>query len=107
MTQHAHTKGPWFTAKEWDAEENEQHIVHIDGQAIAYIGGFSNMIDNATSEANARLIAAAPDLLEALKSNLFTLRRLWGAETNLVVRNEIEAEIVKAQTAIAKATEAA
>ena len=54
-----HTKGPWETHVGYDATGYPGYFVH----------GFSGdeKRDDAIHAANARLIAAAPDLLEALK----------------------------------------
>ena len=58
-----HTPGPW--------EINERHggVIYIEGVgntvAICHDDGFD--IDHAEAEANARLIAAAPQVLEALE----------------------------------------
>jgi len=59
-----HTPGPW--------EINERHggVIYIEGVgntvAICHDDGFD--IDHAEAEANARLIAAAPQMLEALEA---------------------------------------
>jgi hypothetical protein len=59
-----HTPGPWFAEKgEW------WQVWHNEG--IAHIAKASKGVEpDQTGEANARLIAAAPDLLEALKESL-------------------------------------
>jgi hypothetical protein len=53
-----HTRGPWETHVDWDAR----------GYPCFYIHGFSGdqKRDEPVLHANARLIAAAPDLLAAL-----------------------------------------
>jgi hypothetical protein len=57
----AHTPGPWSVFKA--ATENGEFSINATGPYIAEtIGGI------AEEEANANLIAAAPDLLEALQS---------------------------------------
>lgn len=60
-----HTPGPWQTSVEQD----------VTGYPCFFIHGFSGpeKYDKPVHEANARLIAAAPDLLEALKSALNAL----------------------------------
>ena len=60
-----HTRGPW-----------EVHYGHdVTGYPCYYIHGFAGdqKRDDAMHDANARLIAAAPDLLEALKLALGVL----------------------------------
>jgi len=56
-----HTLGPWHV---W----HETHVMG-DDRLVAACGGYSNNVKPAYDEnaANARLIAAAPDMLEALK----------------------------------------
>jgi len=66
----AYTRGPWrfqpFSMKVKDVNQSEPHmkvVVGANGQGLAYTVG----LNNATDLANARLIAAAPELLEAAK----------------------------------------
>jgi hypothetical protein len=60
-----HTPGPWSIWRDFNV------IADKGTRAIANCGGFSNSrnaeADHEENVANARLIAAAPDLLEALK----------------------------------------
>lgn len=53
----AHTPGPWNT--------DGVYVIGIDGQTVADCGK-SGTISRATQRANARLIAALPDLSNAL-----------------------------------------
>jgi hypothetical protein len=73
----AHTKGPWTACKQgscdcgfiWDASENIHVATAHDVSALGtdyYGSGLA--VSAEEREANARLIAAAPELLEALKS---------------------------------------
>lgn len=55
----AHTPGPWFIV-----QGPSVFVTRLDGAHIAKIGAAENM------RASARLIAAAPDLLAALRSLL-------------------------------------
>ena len=66
-----HTPGPWFYA--W-VGENGDHFLHISSPTgeicdlpMFRYGDLPPSMVNATREANARLIASAPELLEALK----------------------------------------
>lgn len=93
-----HTPGPWAT----DLPEHEQPYQDIRIQAGAR-GICRLWIDdaplhdyNAEQFANARLIAAAPDLLEALKNALWRME-----EYNY---QAMEGTIANARAAIAKAT---
>lgn len=70
-----HTPGPWFCT-----ENDGSFVRHVDNnriqigspldyiaEIIDYGGGDGENQNDAEQEANARLIAAAPDMLEALK----------------------------------------
>ena len=85
-----HTPGPWRymagTHSHYDSE----------GKAIARVYG-PRGIDCSRRDANARLIAAAPDLLEALKG---MLSRTDGQ----AIYNFMEPQREAARAAIAKAT---
>ncbi len=54
-----HTPGPWTVGA--DAYDMKITMLHVDGESVAFIK------KSADSKANARLISAAPELLEALK----------------------------------------
>jgi hypothetical protein len=57
-----HTPGPWV-------QDRYGSLVGSDSKQVVVWGlGIAHGQRNATAEANARLIAAAPELLEALKS---------------------------------------
>jgi hypothetical protein len=59
---HQHTPGPW----NYDGPNAQTaHIIHVADGEIAE--AFSEWISNKQAEANANLIAAAPDMLEALE----------------------------------------
>lgn len=60
-----HTPGPW-QAKLDDYQKGAWNIGPNAGETVARITGRAGLIPQA--EANARLIAAAPDLLNALQS---------------------------------------
>jgi len=62
MSESKHTRGPWETCGTWVCEENDP------GHNI----GICILEPRPETLANARLIAAAPDLLEALESLLST-----------------------------------
>jgi hypothetical protein len=59
-----HTPGPWIVARDMRGTGNMlvDGVVNAEGRGIANCG--------TNGEGNARLIAAAPDLLEALESLL-------------------------------------
>jgi hypothetical protein len=54
------------------------------------------------NEADARLIAAAPELLEALK-NLLRVEESWCSLNEMCNRGDLDAAMEKARAAIAKA----
>ena len=98
-----HTPGPWVLFK-------SRKIIQVDigyeanGTRPCVIGwpGFdSNDLPFAQNEANARLIAAAPDLLEALQELLVLYRH------DTALQNGDNVVTVKAHNAIARATGAA
>jgi hypothetical protein len=67
-----HTPGPWAVDKTVDGKH---HIVTLpDGRIGAYCGCVGAH-DDAESQANAKLIASAPRMLEALKLCIAALER--------------------------------
>lgn len=88
-----HTPGPW------EVQSNMEIIVDATGLKVCDIEPDYRTIEQ--SDANARLIAAAPDLLEACNEALEWLRiaALPGLETT---RNRIQSTL---DAAIRKATE--
>lgn len=85
MSNTQHTPGPWKTLKTFGVTQ----IQSEDDKSIAFLRGYK-----APYKANARLIAAAPDLLEALMT--VPQGMLW-SDDDLWKWNE------KARKAIAKA----
>jgi hypothetical protein len=61
-----HTPGPWENHK-WNCEE---HQISAKGGTIALVSHSHTLVSEAEADANARLIAAAPDLLAALRDVL-------------------------------------
>jgi hypothetical protein len=89
-TTHTHTSGAWYAVK---LDASPDHAWAIDSELVE-IARLSEWPDHqAEAEANARLIAAAPELLEALKGLLEV------TEENYDNRHEVEAAL----HAIAKA----
>lgn len=92
MTKHAHTPGPW------SADYDSLGMLRVDevgpaGRVICDVA----LQDNADSqdEANARLIAAAPDLLEA--SSVVSNMLLLGVMPSLEACANLRAAITRAQ----------
>ena len=63
-TNAKHTPGPWENHK-WNCEE---HQISAKGGTIALVSHSHSLVSEAEADANARLMASAPDLLSALKS---------------------------------------
>lgn len=70
-----HTKGPWTVEEQQSDPEHGPY--RIEARAVTVAGDVSGI--GGEAEANARLIAAAPDLLEALEGMLGALDTLGGA----------------------------
>ena len=93
MATTKHTPGPWEAVT--STEKVLDTVINEFGDPICQLhnGGFNFKPDNI--EANAALIAAAPDLLEALKALMPIVKHF--------VENKDFTFIVKAEAAIAKA----
>ena len=105
----SHTKGPWVIEwlpfmGEYDSEGERNPDVAFIGPpkadqavAIAFPPEGENPYDSPTLKADAALIAAAPDLLEALESLLAHTVSMYASGNRSIFA------IVKAEEAIAKA----
>lgn len=93
MKTNQHTPGPWIV-KNGDVHAEQYGLL----AAVRYLGNSQSQKNE--REFNARLIASAPDLLEALKTTLAMLELLNAPGTN----DPIEARVYQARAAIAKAT---
>lgn len=92
----SHTPGPWIAEAETDRRPAGVSAPH--NYALADVFGESR----AVREANARLIAAAPEMLEALRN----VAAVGHARDNVERANDkLDACIEWARAAIAKATE--
>lgn len=96
-----HTPGPW-TLQPCEAHSE-------DGRDIAEVRGgdriiFSEEVVDAECLANAKLIAAAPDLLDALTDTLDSLEYVRANHPDVSGCGVREERIEKAKAAIAKAT---
>lgn len=108
MSNAKHTPGPWkiegyYPHSNIALPASKLHFAVRDehSNVMALTGGVGEA-DHYESEANAALIAAAPELLAALETCLRNseLRRTSGVESGPVIEREIET----ARAAIAKAT---
>jgi hypothetical protein len=89
-----HTPGPWVTDDIQEGDKYRYVLASENEEVIARIMLLSPWGLIITAEANARLIAAAPDLLEALKA----------FANEIVPNNPNDPLWVNARAAIAKAT---
>jgi hypothetical protein len=99
---HTHTPEPWTCAEmnDWDGA----HVIDKHGRIIADcqgcdIPGAHGEVGTDEAKANARLIAAAPDLLDALKTCLSELNQLAFLANDKLAKGAIKEGIA----AIAKA----
>ena len=89
-----HTPGPWQYVLQGGTT---LFITEADGSTIICVRVTENTTAHSRLAANARLIAAAPDLLEAL-------RRFADTDlTNPIVRDTFGFDVLHARAAIAKA----
>ncbi len=102
-----HTPGPWSYRKvprkqEWEIDTKRcPNLGHESWTGMSVVFGCDDYpkMGKIAGEANARLIAAAPDLLEALQAMLSEFNEQMAG----IVNDEF-AVIAKARAAIAKAT---
>lgn len=81
MSNTKHTPGPWAFYPKYEGE----HAVAVvkDLLAVAEVvgsQGSEGQISKETAIANAKLIAAAPEMLEALKEELSNREHTWDAD---------------------------
>ena len=96
MTQEKFTPGPWELAE--SPHDRVKLINDSKGNTIGAYVDFSNLAD-------ARLIAAAPELLEALQECEKYMEYYCPKETN-VLDKDCTPALIKARAAIAKARSA-
>lgn len=109
MTQTNHTPGPWCVAPldgvyHGDASKTKYHSVKKFWPMSGAYERVADCTDSAYPEANARLIAAAPDLLEAL-DRLVALVNVSGedfSDSPGIIRAD-HAAMINALAALAKA----
>jgi len=93
-----HTPGPWIVCDSPDG----LHVTMEHGVRIAELYGVPSGRFPETPEANARLISAAPDLLEALEAWMEVVDEVRIATYS----EETQERMRKGRAALAKATEA-
>ncbi len=95
MSNSKHTPGPWKVGSMSNGDFYKRNIAGADGYHVA----IASSRDDSEVDANALLIAAAPDLLEALKMLLIYTKACEG-----VLNCTPAGQIGIAEAAIAKAT---
>ena len=105
-TQATHTKGPWHTGQ-GNGEgsifcESGRTRLESGGTTLYPVCAIARGWDEGEDEANAHLIAAAPDLLEALRG---LLRQAGASVPNINVKKHFSlmVQMEEAKRAIAKA----
>ncbi len=87
-----HTHGPWRLGSKGSVVADTPPENYLPGSdAVEYYGGY--LICESVTEANAKLIAAAPDLLEIAKEIQFESNRNC---LGPVIRKALDATITKA-----------
>lgn len=96
-TRPAHTRGPWRLHK-----ADDTLVLDIDGREVAEAcGSYEDEAEWPRMEANARLIAAAPDLLAALELATREMRAMRAAVGPGLMTDQ---SIATAEAALSKAT---
>ena len=95
----AHTPGPWVVGPIDDTVVTHLGKDGIRYEVAAVDGDYNDPDEWPIMEANARLIAAAPDLLAALKEVLFNSRHGNGLEALYSAHDRADAAIAKAEGA--------
>ena len=106
MNQSQYTPGPWLQSHRKAIGGYSTEVYTPDGEVIATVAWYPRRLNETTTgtdrEANARLIAAAPELLEALQLYMDAVRNTKDKPT---LMSAIKSADNKARAAIAKATE--
>jgi hypothetical protein len=101
MSETKHTPGPWS----WGRDVDEAINVYFDddGDGIPDAEVFASDAPDDNSEANARLIAAAPDLAEACRELIAAIDAGIQSRTLLECEGKPGSTMSRARAAIAKA----
>jgi hypothetical protein len=107
MSETAHTPAPW-TIEEYGDEDAPTLVIHKDSETrVCFMATPGSHGDPAKIEADARLIAAAPEMYEALKSLVNEDTRIDLEQSDADVGKDAMAVLAKmrgiARRAIAKA----
>ena len=97
MAQATHTPGPWLLDGDKICTSRDNEIARITRYGAWLDAGTPYGLDNPIGHANARLIAAAPDLLAALEALIDDALALGLADSHL------SGSAIEARAAITKA----
>lgn len=95
-----HTPGPWFVGEQMPAPSKSIHAFIGIGNGACHVGlaSITPLTGFCEAEANARLIAAAPELLEACKEVVFLIEGIAGLDDQQIQAiNQARAAIAKAE----------
>lgn len=115
MSAPAFTPGPWHVSNGKDVfadlgaqaadgrrtEENDAWQIADCGQGISFIGGIESELSGTEQRANARLIAAAPELYDALRAFVTAIE----ADSEPLPGTRWHRELMAARAALAKAVQ--
>ena len=96
-----HTEGPWNVSKHATPDAFPQFGVYAEGNPCDHI-----IVKGVNAEADARLIAAAPELLETCQKLIGWLRAIRNEDEALVIEHGYEDgfNLFEAEGVISKAT---
>lgn len=82
MTEHKHTDGPWEAEKfDGPVHRNQWRVIFDNDKCTGVVAHLCDNV-NESVEANAQLIAAAPELLEALENLTAEARKVSKPEND-------------------------
>lgn len=99
----SYTKGPWSISRRSKSTELKDIFISAGGEYVARVVVPYTSKSIEEYEANASLIAAAPDLLEALKDSRWHIANIVGPSGGQAHERNA---LIKIDAAIAKATRA-
>jgi formate dehydrogenase assembly factor FdhD len=97
-----HTPGPWYIGDRGESRANTRSVIGADGHKVCTVESYPSAT---TGKADARLIAAAPELLAALRNAQEVIQQLGGGNAAFLgqpskgginVTEDIAAAIAKA-----------
>lgn len=100
MSTIAHTAGPWFVSGD---DQHEQPQIHADAGGMVAIATHECVMPRTELEANARLIAAAPELLSLLQRWRALDAGAWHAERHAGEKADLQQATDRLLAAIAQA----